>query len=118
VNHFIAKYQKQLNGVLSGFDRIVFRGTLGLNHEAGLKGYCKRLLRLDRGEEPGAKCGYCPTNRGNRRGLRAFCGAGVHARAPASRPVQGRFGNRPQAWRPAPPGLVAAMPRCAMLLVA
>ncbi|MGC9972784.1 MAG: hypothetical protein ABSE56_19550 [Bryobacteraceae bacterium] len=39
MNHFIAKYQEQLNGVLSEFDRIVFRGTLGLNHEAGLKGY-------------------------------------------------------------------------------
>jgi hypothetical protein len=39
VNNFIAKYQAQLTGVLSGFDRLVFRGTLGLNHEAGLRGY-------------------------------------------------------------------------------
>jgi hypothetical protein len=39
VNQFIAKYQSQLNGVLTGFDRMVFRGTLGLNHEAGMKGY-------------------------------------------------------------------------------
>lgn len=39
MNQFIAKYEEQLNGVLTGFDRIVFRGTLGLNHEAGLKGY-------------------------------------------------------------------------------
>jgi len=39
MNEFIARYKEQLNGVLSGFDRLVFRGTLGLNHEAGLKGY-------------------------------------------------------------------------------
>ena len=39
MNEFIARYEEQLNGVLSGFDRLVFRGTLGLNHEAGLKGY-------------------------------------------------------------------------------
>jgi hypothetical protein len=34
MNDFIARYQDQLNGVLSGFDRLVFRGTLPLNHEA------------------------------------------------------------------------------------
>ena len=39
MNEFIARYQQQLNGVLTGFDRLVFRGTLGLNHENGLKGY-------------------------------------------------------------------------------
>jgi len=39
MNEFIARYAGQLNGVLSGFDRLVFRGTLGLNHEAGLRGY-------------------------------------------------------------------------------
>lgn len=39
MNEFIARYQPQLNGVLTGFDRLVFRGTLGLNHEKGLKGY-------------------------------------------------------------------------------
>ena len=39
MNDFIARYQGQLNGVLSGFDRLVFRGTLPLNHEAGMKGY-------------------------------------------------------------------------------
>jgi hypothetical protein len=39
MNNFIARYQDQLNGVLSGFDRLVFRGTLALNHEAGMKGY-------------------------------------------------------------------------------
>jgi hypothetical protein len=39
MNQFIARYQPQLNGVLTGFDRLVFRGTLPLNHESGLKGY-------------------------------------------------------------------------------
>jgi hypothetical protein len=39
VNDFIAKYQHQLNGTLSGFDRLVFRGDLPLNHERGMKGY-------------------------------------------------------------------------------
>jgi hypothetical protein len=39
MNEFTARYQAQLNGVLTGFDRLVFRGTLALNHETGLKGY-------------------------------------------------------------------------------
>jgi hypothetical protein len=39
MNGFIARYHGRLNGVLSGFDRRVFRGTLPLNHEAGMKGY-------------------------------------------------------------------------------
>lgn len=39
MNKFIARYASDLNGVLSGFDRLVFRGTLGLNHENGLRGY-------------------------------------------------------------------------------
>jgi hypothetical protein len=39
MNDFIANYQKQLSGVLSGFDRLVFRGQLPLTHEAGMKGY-------------------------------------------------------------------------------
>jgi hypothetical protein len=39
MNDFIARYQDQLNGVLTGFDRLVFRGTLPLNHTAGMKGY-------------------------------------------------------------------------------
>jgi hypothetical protein len=39
MNNFIARYQDQLSGVLSGFDRLVFRGTLPLNHEDGMKGY-------------------------------------------------------------------------------
>jgi hypothetical protein len=39
MNEFISRYQAQLSGVLSGFDRLVFRGQLALNHEAGMKGY-------------------------------------------------------------------------------
>lgn len=39
MNNFIARYRPQLSGVLCGFDRLVFRGTLPLNHEAGMKGY-------------------------------------------------------------------------------
>jgi hypothetical protein len=39
MNDFIARYQNQLNGVLTGFDRLVFRGTLPLNHMSGMKGY-------------------------------------------------------------------------------
>ena len=39
MNDFISKYREQLSGVLSGFDRLVFRGNLALNNEAGLKGY-------------------------------------------------------------------------------
>jgi len=39
MNDFIAKYQEQLSGVLSGFDRLVFRGQLPLTHEPGMKGY-------------------------------------------------------------------------------
>src|SRR5260370_37216954 len=39
MNDFIAKYGQDLSGVLSGFDRLVFRGNLPLNHEAGMKGY-------------------------------------------------------------------------------
>jgi len=39
MNKFISKYQAQLSGTLSGFDRLVLRGNLGLNHEQGMKGY-------------------------------------------------------------------------------
>lgn len=39
MNEFISKYREQLSGTLSGFDRLVLRGHLGLNHEAGMKGY-------------------------------------------------------------------------------
>ncbi len=39
MNEFIARYNSQLSGVLTGFDRLVFRGNLALNHETGMKGY-------------------------------------------------------------------------------
>ena len=38
-NDFIAKYQDQLNGTLSGFDRLVFSGTLWKDRLTGMKGY-------------------------------------------------------------------------------
>ena len=39
MNDFIARYQDQLQGVLSGFDRLVFRGTLWRDRITGMKGY-------------------------------------------------------------------------------
>ncbi len=39
MNDFIAKYQDQLSGTLSGFDRLVFRGTLWRDQITGMKGY-------------------------------------------------------------------------------
>src|SRR3989442_3296371 len=39
MNDFIAKYQEQLSGTLSGFDRLVFRGTLWKNQLTGMSGY-------------------------------------------------------------------------------
>jgi hypothetical protein len=39
VNDFIAKYQQQLSGTLSGFDRLVFRGSLWKDPITGMKGY-------------------------------------------------------------------------------
>ncbi len=39
MNDFIRKYQDQLSGTLSGFDRLVFRGTLWKDRVTGMKGY-------------------------------------------------------------------------------
>jgi hypothetical protein len=39
MNDFIRKYEQDLNGTLSGFDRLVFLGTLWRNRLSGLKGY-------------------------------------------------------------------------------
>ena len=39
MNDFIAKYQDQLSGTLSGFDRLVFSGTLWKDRLSGMKGY-------------------------------------------------------------------------------
>ena len=38
MQEFIAKFEKQIQGVLSGFDRVLFRGSLRrINHSKGLK---------------------------------------------------------------------------------
>jgi hypothetical protein len=39
MNEFIAKLGNRISGTLAGFDRLVFRGNLALNHESGMKGY-------------------------------------------------------------------------------
>ena len=39
MHDFIAKYQDPLSGTLSGFDRLVFRGTLWKNQLTGMSGY-------------------------------------------------------------------------------
>jgi hypothetical protein len=39
MNEFISRYRDQISGVITGFDRLVFRGNLALNHEVGMKGY-------------------------------------------------------------------------------
>lgn len=40
MQEFIAKYQSQIAGVLSGFDRLVFRGSLRqISYAFGLQGY-------------------------------------------------------------------------------
>jgi hypothetical protein len=38
MNDFIAKYKDQLTGTLSGFDRLVFRGSLWKDQLSGMKG--------------------------------------------------------------------------------
>ena len=40
MNEFIAKHQKEVTGVLSGFDRLVFRGTLrSISYPEGMMRY-------------------------------------------------------------------------------
>ena len=40
---FIANHQEQISGVLSGFDRLVFRGTLrSIAHAGGMNQYLSR----------------------------------------------------------------------------
>lgn len=39
MNEFISRFQAQLHGVLTGFDRLVLRGHLALNNDPGMKGY-------------------------------------------------------------------------------
>jgi len=44
MNHFIQKYEENTIGVLSGFDRLVLRGTLrGLAFTAGMMGFLSRM---------------------------------------------------------------------------
>ncbi len=45
---FIANHQDQISGVLSGFDRLVFRGTLrSIAHAAGMNQYlCSNQILL------------------------------------------------------------------------
>src|ERR1700694_3646863 len=39
MNDFISRFQDQLQGTLSGFDRLVFMGTVWRNRLTGMKGY-------------------------------------------------------------------------------
>ena len=40
MQQFIAKFKDQIQGVMSGFDRVLFRGSLRrLNHSKGMKWY-------------------------------------------------------------------------------
>src|SRR6185503_1194111 len=39
MNDFIAKYEEQLSGTLSGFDRLVFSGNVWKDRLTGMKGY-------------------------------------------------------------------------------
>ena len=39
MNEFIAKFEDQIAGTLSGYDRLVLGGNLPLRHERGMKGY-------------------------------------------------------------------------------
>jgi hypothetical protein len=43
MNDFITKYQNELTGTLSGFDRLVFRGTLWRDRVSGMKATCGRM---------------------------------------------------------------------------
>src|SRR5512140_1490513 len=43
VKQFIARFGDRIQGVLSGFDRLVFRGRLrAIAHPAGMQGYLER----------------------------------------------------------------------------
>ena len=39
MNEFTSRYSDEISGVITGFDRLVFRGNLSLIHDAGMKGY-------------------------------------------------------------------------------
>jgi hypothetical protein len=60
VNEFIAKYQDQLNGVLSGFDRLVFQGhprTISSAHDMETYLAFNRILKKDFGRHVQAVSG-------------------------------------------------------------
>jgi len=43
MQQFIAKFEKDIQGVMSGFDRVLFRGSLRrLTHSLGMKWYLSR----------------------------------------------------------------------------
>ena len=45
MQQFIAKFEKDIQGVLSGFDRVLFRGSLRrLTHWLGMKWYLVRTV--------------------------------------------------------------------------
>ena len=48
MQEFIAKYREKLQGVISGFDRLVFRGTLrAISYAAGMNAYlCRKQVWL------------------------------------------------------------------------
>jgi len=55
MNDFIAKYEEQLSGTLSGFDRLVFSGNVWKDRLTGMKGYlwAHGLAAKDFGEHAG-----------------------------------------------------------------
>jgi len=64
MNEFISRYSDQISGVITGFDRLVWRGNLALNHEAGMKGYLwangiawKDLRQACGGHQPASQAG-------------------------------------------------------------
>jgi hypothetical protein len=68
MQQFIEKYKDQITGVLSGFDRLVFRGSLRRLHlwEMG------RAVERTAGRGDGATCGKSDSVQG----LRAACETG------------------------------------------
>src|ERR1035441_5732476 len=53
MQQFIAKFEKEILGVMSGFDRVLFRGSLRrLNHSKGMKWYLTALSGRRLREQP------------------------------------------------------------------
>ena len=78
MNKFIAKFSDQIEGVISGFDRLVFRGTLrAIAYELGMKTYLwhSRILLKDFGRHV-------------EQTSQALKGAALEAARQAGRPVQ------------------------------